>query len=379
MQLNQVVGQEAVKTGLLHLWHSGKWPHALLLVAKEGRGGLPLGLALTQYIFCLNKGDDDACGQCASCQKMANLAHPDLHLSFPSISPKPGAKASSKAFLPEFRDFVKQTPYGSTFDWLQFINAENKQGNISAEECREIIDRLQLSAFEGGNKVQFIWRPEYLGKEGNILLKLIEEPPKNTYLILVAEDVEDILPTILSRTQQVMLPPLPTVAIAEALIKRQAIAESKAAQVAQLADGSYAQALQLMQYAGNDLLEPLRNWFNGIFANNGLLMNQWVEEMAKSGREQQKNFLLFVQQLLGHALRVSLIPGYTLSLPDAEASFVHKLAGRDFTPNVYKRIDKVLSDTIYHIERNAHVKTQLLSLTVQLQYLVQGKALRIDG
>src|SRR5690606_25178346 len=111
-------------------------------------------------------------------QKMAQLAHPDLHLSFPSISPKPGTKASSKAFLPEFRDFVRQTPYGSTFDWLQFIHAENKQGNISAEECREIIDTLQLSAFEGGNKVQFIWRPEYLGKEGNILLKLIEEPPK---------------------------------------------------------------------------------------------------------------------------------------------------------------------------------------------------------
>src|SRR5690606_9339379 len=269
-----------VRNGLIQLWQQGKWPHALLISAKEGRGGLPLGLAITQYIFCSQKTATDSCGTCASCQKLSRLAHPDVHLTFPSIAPKPKLKASSKYFLSEFGEFVAQRPYGSTFDWLQFINAENKQGNITAEECREIIDTLNMSAFEGGAKVQLIWRPEYLGKEGNILLKLMEEPPANTYIILVAEEVAELLPTIISRTQQVVLPPLSAAEIAAGLVA-QGTEQQKAAQVAQLADGSYAQAQQLLGVAENDLLTPLKQWFNGIFTDNGLLLHECVENLAK--------------------------------------------------------------------------------------------------
>jgi len=376
MQFKDLIGQQAVRNGLIQLWQQGKWPHALLISAKEGRGGLPLGLAITQYIFCSQKTATDSCGTCASCQKLSRLAHPDVHLTFPSIAPKPKVKASSKYFLSEFREFVAQRPYGSTFDWLQFINAENKQGNITAEECREIIDTLNMSAFEGGAKVQLIWRPEYLGKEGNILLKLMEEPPANTYLILVAEEVDELLPTIISRTQQVVLPPLSAAEIAAGLVA-QGTEQQKAAQVAQLADGSYAQAQQLLGVAENDLLTPLKQWFNGIFTDNGLLLHECVENLAKSGREQQKNFLLFTQRLLGHAFRMQLIPGYQPSLPPAETVFVGKLAQRNLHPEIYQRMDQCLDKAIYQIERNVHSKTVLLHLSVQLQYFIQGKELRV--
>src|SRR5690606_26038094 len=180
-------------------------------LGKEGVGGLPLAISFAQYIFCENKSQDDSCGQCASCLKIAKLMHPDLHFTFPTIGAKPNF---SKNYLPQFRDFVRQTPYAGAFDWLQSIQAENKQGNISADECRDIIDRLNLTAFESGYKIQIIWRPEYLGKEGNMLLKLIEEPPENTLIFLVAENEEDILNTILSRTQKVLLPPLSAADIA---------------------------------------------------------------------------------------------------------------------------------------------------------------------
>lgn len=153
------------------MWQRDVFPHALMLIGSEGTGGLPMALALAQYVFCENKSATDSCGHCPNCGKVAKLEHADLHLSFPSIPPKPGSKALSKHFHKQFRDFVQQTPYGTTYDWLQFINAENKQGNITAEECRDIIDMLNLKSYEGGSKVQIIWRPEYLGKEGNILLK----------------------------------------------------------------------------------------------------------------------------------------------------------------------------------------------------------------
>lgn len=348
-----------------------------MLVGKEGTGGLALALALIQYIFCEDKQGNESCGVCAACGKVQKLAHPDLHLSFPTITPKPGAKASSKAFLNEFREFVKQSPYGTTFDWLQFINAENKQGNITAEECRDIIDTLNLTSFEGGYKIQLIWRPEYLGKEGNILLKLIEEPPKHTFILMVAEEIEDVLKTILSRTQQVHLLPLTPVEIAEALVARNHVEPRRAAQVAQLAEGSYTQALQLLNYTGNDLLVPLREWFNGIFTHNGITLNKWVDDMTKTGREQQKNFLLFTQQLLAHAMRMTLIPGHAPALPEDEATFAGKLAQRGFAPDVFRAMDDAINKTVYHIERNAHSKTQLLFLSIQMQYLIQGLELKV--
>ncbi len=377
MYFRDVTGQTLAKQGLLNLWHSGKLPHALMLLGKEGTGGLPLALALAQYIFCTEKQDGESCGQCAACAKVKKLAHPDLHISFPSVPPKPGVKASSKAYLNEFREFVQQSPYGTTFDWLQFINAENKQGNITADECRDIIDTLNLTAFEGGYKIQLIWRPEYLGKEGNILLKLIEEPPPQTLILMIAEDVEAVLKTILSRTQQVHLLPLTTTEITEALVARNNTESRKAAQVAQLAEGSYTNALQLLRYTGSDLLAPLREWFNGIFTNNGIMLNKWVEDMGKTGREQQKNFLMFTQQLMAHVMRMTLMPGYVPALPEDEATFAGKLAQRNFAAEVFGKIDQAINKTVYHIERNAHSKTQLLYLSIQLQYLIQGQELKV--
>lgn len=377
MQFKEVIGQDLAKKGLLNFWHSEKLPHALMLVGKEGTGGLAMALALAQFVFCENKQANDSCGECAGCHKVQKLAHPDLHLSFPTISPKPGTKASSKLFMNDFRDFIKQSPYGSTFDWLQFINAENKQGNITAEECREIIDTLNLTAFEGGYKIQIIWRPEYLGKEGNILLKLIEEPPVRTLILMVAEDVEDVLNTILSRTQQVHLLPLSVKEIETHLLTNHQVEGRRAAQVAQLADGNFAHAQKLLEYTGNDLLLPLREWFNGIFTNNGLTLNKWVDDMTKTGREQQKNFLLFTQQLLAHAMRMTLIPNHQPHLPEDEAGFAGKLAQRKFSPEIYQSIDTAINQTIYHIERNAHSKTQLLHLSIQMQYLIQGATLKV--
>ena len=276
MTFKNVVGQQAAKDGLLKMWHNNVFPHALLLTGEEGTGGLPLALALAQYIFCENKTEHDSCGKCPGCGKAVKLEHPDLHMSFPSISPKPGVKAMSRIYISEFREFIKQSPYGTTYDWLQHIDAENKQGNITAEECREIIETLNLKSYEGGKKVQIIWRPEYLGKEGNILLKLIEEPPQDTMLILVAERTEDILQTIRSRTQTVKLAPIAATDIAQALTSRSLTDPTRAAQIAHIAMGSYTEALRLIRHSDNDLFPEVRQLFNSLFTNNGIALAKFA-------------------------------------------------------------------------------------------------------
>lgn len=359
------------------MWDSGHFPHALLLVGNEGTGGLPLALALAQYIFCEDKKSGDSCGVCPGCRKAGRLEHADLHITFPSIPPKPGTKAMSKHFLQDFREFVAQTPYGTTYDWLQFINAENKQGNITAEECREIIDALNLKSYEGGKKVQLIWRPEYLGKEGNILLKLIEEPPADTFMIFIAEETESVLATILSRTQIVRLPPVAITDIAQALVLRSLTDERKAMQIANMANGSYTEALRLVQHAGNDLFPDVRNWFNALFTRNGVAVTKFSEDWSKAGREQQKNFLHYIIQLLEQTIRVRYMPGHVPALPTEEAQFVQKLAVMSLPIEVFSKMIDELSSTIYFIERNAHSKTQLHVLSMKVMYIIQNRPLPV--
>jgi DNA polymerase-3 subunit delta' len=376
MLLSDVVGQQAARSGLVQMENSGRMPHALLILGREGTGGLPLALAYAQYLLCENRSND-ACGQCSSCRKVAHLEHADVHLTFPSIPPKPGTKANSRHYSKEFRAFVAQTPYGTAYDWLQTINAENKQGNITADECREIIEQLYFKSYEGGRKIQIIWRPEYLGKEGNILLKLIEEPPADTLLILVAEDSEDILPTILSRTQLIRLAPIAPQDIATALEARALADPRRAAQIGQLAAGSYTEALRLVQHIENDLLPGVRNWFNTLFTNNGAGIIKFTETLAKEGREGQKNFLQYVIGLLEHSLRAQHMPGRPLALPPEEAAFTTRLAARHLGIEAISSMIDAISKTIYHIERNAHSKAQLTALSIKLQYLTQGRALPV--
>jgi len=377
MLFSNVVGQQAAKDGIFKMWRNNVFPHALLITGGEGTGGLPLALALAQYIFCEHKGESDSCGKCAGCSKAAKLEHADLHLSFPSIPPKSGTKAMSRHYIQEFREFVKQSPYGTTYDWLQHINAENKQGNITAEECREIIETLNLKSYEGGKKVLLMWRPEYLGREGNILLKLIEEPPGDTIMILVAENPEDILPTIRSRTQDVKLAPISAGDIAEALTLRLLTDPRRAAQVAHIAMGSYTEALRLLRHTENDLFPEVRQLFNSIFMNNGLGLGKFAEEWSKAGREQQKNFLHYIIQLLEQAIRVRYMPDAIHSLPEGEAQFVKKLADTKVSFESLGLMAAAISDTIFYIERNAHSKTQLHALAIRLQYISRGVAVPV--
>lgn len=373
MLFKQVVGQQSAKVGLSKMWANNQLPHALLIVGPEGVGGLSFALALAQFIFCANKLTDDSCGLCPNCQKVRKLEHADLHVTFPSIPPKSGTKAMSRYYIQEFREFIAQTPYGTTYDWLQFIDAENKQGNITAEECREIIETLNLKSYEGGKKIQIIWRPEYLGKEGNILLKLIEEPPADTLLILVAEDTEDILPTILSRTQAIRLAPISTADIAQGLTDRSLADPKKAAQVAHIADGSFTEALRLVRHTENDLFPEVRRWFNALFTNNGVGLAKWADDWSKSGREQQKNFLQYTIQLLEQTVRARYLPAVPPALPDEEAQFVKRLAAQPVGFEVIHEMIGRIGKTNYYIERNAHSKTQLHVLSIKLVYLIQGR------
>lgn len=363
--------------------------HALLFLAREGTGGLPLALAFSQYLVCEKVNNpssgpslfgeaepveipDDACGQCASCLKAADMVHPDIHYSYPVITKKAGDKPVSTDFITEWRAFVKKQPYSNVFDWLQFIGADNKQGNITARECHEIGRKLNLKSFESVNKVLLMWMPEYLDKEGNKLLKIIEEPPANTIFILVAEEESKILPTILSRTQLVKIPQLENSEIEMALLKAGAPAES-ARKVASMAEGNYHEAIQLLEHSDNDWEEMIRSWLNAALKTGPAEQVKWSNDAANLGRERQKQLLRYFNHLLEIAIRLPILGKEQLNVPENESDFALRL-NKLTNVSQQQAIIKELDNAVYYIERNANPKILFQALTIKLYHIIKNKA-----
>jgi DNA polymerase-3 subunit delta' len=273
-------------------------------------------------------------------------------------------------YITEWREFVNNYPYGNLYDWLQFIGAENKQGNITANECNDIIHKLSLKSFESEYKVLIMWMPEYLGAEGNKLLKLIEEPPPNTLFILVAENETLLLPTIVSRCQMIKIPMLETADIEAALIDNK-IDPLKARQVAATAEGNYREALQLLQHAEEDWQGILRDWLNSIIKTGPIAQTKWVEETSRLGREKQKQFLRYFNHLLEQSIR-SKIMGSNIHLPDNEKDFADRL-NRLADISQQQAIIEELDRATYYIERNANAKILFHALTIKLYHIIQDK------
>jgi len=368
MSFKHIIGQAEVKQSLVELVQSNRLSHALLFLGNEGSGALPLALAFAQYTICENKSTD-ACGSCPACVKAQKLIHPDIHFSYPVIPKKAGDKPVSTDYITEWREFIAKYPYGNAYDWLQFIGAENKQGNITAQECNDIIHKLNLKSFESGYKILIMWMPEYLGNEGNKLLKLIEEPPADTLFILVAENESLILPTILSRTQLVKIPMPETAEIEAALIERAGAGAEQARQIAAICEGNYHEALQLIRHAEDDWQGLLREWLNAILKNGPVAQVKWIEEISKSGRERQKQFLRYFNHLLEQAIRLRHMEASRLNIPDNEKDVAIRLNKIADTAQQKAMIEE-LDRAAYYIERNAHAKMLFHALTIKLYHIL---------
>ncbi len=420
MQFHSITGQRETKEQLVQMVQHNRLSHALLFLGKEGIGTLQLALAFAQYITCekVNSSQtkamaapslfgepepalmnneqqatgNDSCGICPSCNKASQLIHPDIHFSYPVITKKPGEKPISTDFIKEWREFIVQNPYGNVYDWLQFIGAENKQGNITSGECADIIHKLSLKSFESEYKILIMWMPEFLGREGNKLLKLLEEPPLNTLFILVAENEDLILPTILSRTQLVKIPLLTNIEVEAALELSAGVKIEKAQQIAAVAEGNYREALQLLQHAEDDWEAMLREWLNAIIKTGPVAQVKWIDETAKMGREKQKQFLKYFIHLLEQAVRLRVIGtlAYTQGTADEQhttdnpqGSAHGALRANDFALRLNKLCDLGQQEAIiteldkasYYIERNANAKMLFHALSIRLYHIINNKSL----
>ncbi len=382
MLFSNIIGQENIKKHLIRTVENGRIPHAQLFVGPTGSGALPMAIAYARYILCQNKQGENNTGDGPCNAKFEKLMHPDLHFSFPvTTNDKVKKHPTSNSFMHEWRTFVEETPYGSLFNWYQLLGIENKQGQIGVDEAEEIVKKLILKPYEGGYKVMIIWRAEKMNTAAaNKLLKLIEEPPEKTLFLLVAENEEQIIKTILSRCQALHFQALTEQNIIDTLMTKHSVDENQAIKIAHQCNGNWNKALHLLHHDDNELAfeKWFITWIRSAFRAKGDAsvvqdLIKWSEEIAKTGRETQKRFLKYCS----HFFRQALLTNYNARSLVFFESHTESFDLEKFAPFVHganiEDINTAIEDAIYHIERNGNAKIILLDLSMQLTRCLHQK------
>ncbi|SMC39019.1 DNA polymerase-3 subunit delta' [Cellulophaga tyrosinoxydans] len=382
MLFDSILGLAHIKNHLVSSADAGRIPHAQLFIGSEGSGTLPMAIAYAQYILCSTSDEKNEQAIQACNLKCNSLTHPDMHFAYPvANSDKAKSHAVSDNYIEDFRSFVKEQPYGNLFDWYRLIDIEKKQGQIGVDEAQEIVKKLALKSYEGGYKICIIWMADKMNSSAsNKLLKLIEEPPSKTVFILIAEDEEQIIQTIRSRCQVLHFPPLAENDIADGLIAK-GIAKEQALRIAHEANGNYNKALDLINNDSEDLVfeKWFVHWVRSAFKAKGNKaaihdLISWSAELAKTGRETQKKFILYCIAIMRQALLINYnvhelafmkihMDGFDLN---KFAPFVHE--------NNIQEIVEELERASYHIERNGNAKIIFTDLSIKLTRLLHKKA-----
>jgi DNA polymerase-3 subunit delta' len=371
MQFKDVIGQQELKTHLLQEVDEGKISHAQLFLGKAGYGGLPLALAFVQYLFCEQKNGIDSCGNCPACHKVSQLQHPDLHFSFPTVQ---ALNKKSDGFIKEWREQVHEQPYFGLNEWVRRIDDKERTPIIGTEESQEIIRKLSLKSYEGGFKVMIIWKAEEMNPTcANKLLKILEEPPKDTLFILLCEAQDAMLPTILSRTQIVKIPRVTSDDLNSYLRNLHQNLNSNSDSIVARVDGDVIEALELTgdhqeQDENRQLFIQL---MRACYKKDVFAMLDWAEAAAASNKERQKIFLQYAL----HMFRQSMLRNYTENqltrVSQEEDQFLTNFA-RFITGNNIMDFMDMFNNAHYHIDRNANAKILFTNLCFNVMRFIHA-------
>ncbi|GAB4134006.1 MAG: DNA polymerase III subunit delta' [Bacteroidia bacterium] len=370
MLFRELIGQHEVKQRLIQTVASNRISHAQLFFGFEGAGALPLALAYAQFIHCTSRKADDACGECPSCQKHAKLVHPDLHFVYPVALSK-DVRVSTHV-IAKWREAFLNNPYLQLSEWFDTLEAENKQAVIGTDESAEILRKLSLTTFEGEFKIMIIWQAEKMNLQAaNKLLKILEEPPDKTLFLLVTDQEDQLLRTIVSRTQLVKVPRLQDEDLIRALMERHQLSEGDARKIAFQADGNYAMARQLIERDEQAVfnLAVFQKWMRACLKFDAPKVFSSVDDLAGVGRERQKRFLSYALDLVRESLLMNYADPSMVRLSGEELDFIKKFSPFIHAANGERCIEE-LSKAIDHIERNGSAKIIFLDLSFKFNELL---------
>jgi DNA polymerase III subunit delta' len=365
MQFKEIPGQKKIKQRLINTVKENRISHAQLFLGPEGSGKLPMAIAYAQYICCTNKQEDDSCGECPSCKKINNLAHPDLHFLFPVV--KQGKSLEQvNDYLPQWREFlIKNNSFVSLNQWHNFIDAEKKQSIISTNDANELVRVLSMNSYESEYKVMIIWMAErFYHSAAPKILKILEEPSPKTLFILISEDQEKLLKTIRSRTQLLKFTPYDDEDVSRYLQSHYNKEAYQTNAVSVLAEGNIARAIMLLDEDIDNSFNytEFRNWMLLCYKPRFTDLKVLVDKLATLTREKQKEFLKYGIQLIRNSLLINYENTDLIKAVEEEKKFVFNFAKLINDKNAVEFID-LFNEAIFHIERNANAKILFMDVS----------------
>ncbi|MGI9541664.1 MAG: ATP-binding protein [Cyclobacteriaceae bacterium] len=374
MRFADIPGLTEVKSCLVQAVNQSHMAHAQLMLGPEGSASLCLALALATFVNCTNPQENDSCGTCPSCQKNDKFIHPDVHFIFPvsSTTKVSGKDVMSATFMKEWREFLAENPYGTLQDWAKVYGGENKQVNISKAESKHIIQALSLKSFEGAYKIMLIWLPEHMHPSAaNGILKILEEPAERTLFLLVSNDAEKLLTTILSRTQRLQVPGFASSDIESMLIEKFQLEQPRAKHIANLSGGNLNLAFRLVSEADDDTHQLFSDWMRSCYTKDYGQLVAWADRFHQGNKLWQKTFLQYGLTLLRETL-ISHYGSSSLSKLPSEADFIKNFS-QVVTPSKLEGVADQLNQAFYHLERNASPKILFMDLSLQVSSLIKDQ------
>ncbi len=362
MYFNDISGHVEQKRLIRQMVNSGSTPHAQIFHGPSGIGKLIIARAFASYLLCQDKKEDDSCGVCAACIKSHKLIHPDIHFTFPTI----GVNVLPSQMMTQWRSLLHENAFATYHDWLKSIGGENKQGNINKEACNQMVKILGLKSFESKQKVWIIWGGEYLGKEGNRLLKLIEEPPDETFIIILLDDIERILGTIRSRCQSLKLNYLSDGDVGYNLQKWSGADQEKINAAAIMSDGSVAAGLNILSESNSPFNALWLDWIKKVITDEAYEISLISDEIAKLNKEQQKYFVQYAIFFMREVFVLKTIPGHKSKLDNIQGAAAGRLA-EFWKIEAIEEIIHHLNDLQLGIVRNGNIKILLFDTYLHIR------------
>ena len=380
MQFKDIPSNNIAKQHLLKSIKNDRLRHAHMFLGRDGSSSLAIAWAFAQYILCDSPSETDSCGKCPSCIKCAKLNHADFHWIFPVISGQYKSPISDN-YLPEWRDLLEKNNYPTEEDWYLQLGKNNKQGFISVHEANELIRKTTLKPFEGSYRVIIIWHSEKMNKTtANKLLKLLEEPPKKTIFILLTNNSEDLLATIVSRLQMIKIEHTDKSSLSNFLQKKYNVKIDLADEAAEVSGGNIGKAISAI--IGNDLLEEntqqFQNWMRICYQAKMLDLASWVDLIDSWGRERQKGFLQYALKMIREGLIQNFGHKSIKKVRKSEALFIKNFAPYINQNNAFEIIEE-LESAHMHIEGNGRAKIIFMDLTLKISILIRVKNLTLQS
>ena len=377
MYFRDIIGQQEVIERLIKDAQAGTVPHALLFTGPEGTGKLQTAIAFARYLLCRDKGTGaDSCGTCPACVKMDKLVHPDLHFVYPVINKSKSSERStiSDEEISTWREMVLEHQYFGFEEWLSAIDADNKQASIFVTESESITTKLSLKSVEGGYKIMIIWHAEKMNPQcANSLLKLLEEPPAQTVFILTTDAPEQMLETIVSRTQRIEFRRIPEQTIRERLTgPGYSLDPDTAAKIAHFSGGSWLKAICTLRVnaESNEFFDCFTQLMRLSYGRRLKDLKRWSESIAGGGREWQKRFLAYSQRMIRENFICNFHNPELNYMTEQETQFSVKFAPFVNENNIIGLME-VLSDAQRDIEQNVNSKMVFFDLSLKTIMLMK--------